>query len=94
MRTGHLSGAHRGGVGVWHLLPGSPVGALWCMVPLSYPCSFLMISSPPLQHNCRQQFRRAGLLIWPRSKRLLNAVHADLPQQTLRLSSMLVRARR
>lgn len=40
---------------------------------------------------CRQQFRRAGLLIWPRSKRLLNAVHADLAQQTLRLHSMLVR---
>lgn len=59
----------------------------------SFPHGFLMISSPPLQHNCRQQFRRAGLLIWPRSKRLLNAVHADLPQQTLRLSSMLVRAR-
>ena len=40
----------------------------------------------------RQQFRRAGLLISPRSKRLLNAVHADLAQQTLRLNSMLVSA--
>lgn len=38
----------------------------------------------------RQQFRRAGLLIWPRSKRLLNAVHGGLGQQTLRLHFMLV----
>ena len=40
-----------------------------------------------------QQWRHVGLLLWPRSKRLLNAVSAAPALQTLRLHSMLVSCR-
>ena len=53
------------------------------------PCACAIKGASP-SYLSRQQFRRAGLLVWPRSKRLLNAVHGDLAQQTLRLHSMLV----
>ena len=41
---------------------------------------------------CRLQYRRVGIVIWPRSLRLLNRVHADLAGEVLRLDDMLVRA--
>ena len=41
---------------------------------------------------CRLQYRWVGILIWPRSLRLLNRIHADLAAEVLRLDDMLVRA--
>lgn len=35
-------------------------------------------------------YRSTGLLLWPRSKRLLVAAAADFPHQLLRLHNMLV----
>lgn len=98
-RTGLSSGArkqlrrqrrHRGTAGRGGA--GRPLQVLsWPVAPASnllVDSEWFALQTPT---HCRQQFRCAGLLIWPRSKRLLNAVQADLDQQTLRLSSMLVR---
>lgn len=100
MWTRHNPSAHLG-VLAWCM--GHPPGsqqschslhacrALLLLAPLLAPSACPTACAAPGPLLCRQQFRRAGLLIWPRSKRLLNAVHADLAQQTLRLHSMLVR---
>ena len=41
---------------------------------------------------CRLQFRRMGLMVWPRSKRLHNCVQSNPALHILRLNAMLVRA--
>lgn len=39
---------------------------------------------------CRRWYKSTGLLLWPRSKRLLVTAAADLLYQVLRLHNMLV----
>ena len=80
-QVGQGAGAgYAGGGGVDSALPCLPFHCL------TFQCPQLLRRPAP----CRQQFRRTGLLIWPRSKRLLVTAGSEMGYQILRLHSMLV----
>ncbi|KAL4451961.1 hypothetical protein ABPG75_007623 [Micractinium tetrahymenae] len=68
------------------LVGAAPPAPLVC---LSVPESLCMRRPFGVHGLTSLEFRRVGLLVWPRRKRLLNAVHTDLAGYVLRLHALL-----